>query len=84
MVVGRVWSFRDVTDRTQVEETLKESESRYRTIFESTGTAMVIIEEDTTVGFANKEFFRLTSTLRTISTAESPGQNLYIKMTLTA
>ncbi len=59
-VVGRVWSFRDITDRKQAENALKESEIRYRTIFENTGTAMVIIEEDTTVGFANNEFFRLT------------------------
>ncbi len=59
-VVGRVWSFRDVTDRKRAEHDLKESEIRYRTIFENTGTAMVIIEEDTTVGFANNEFFRLT------------------------
>jgi PAS domain S-box-containing protein len=59
-VVGRVWSFRDVTDRKQAEDALKQSEIRYRTIFENTGTAMVIIEEDTTIGFANNEFFRLT------------------------
>jgi PAS domain S-box-containing protein len=59
-VVGRVWSFRDVTDRKRTEDALKESELRYRTIFENTGTAMLIIEEDTTVGFANNEFFRLT------------------------
>ena len=44
----------------QSEAAIKESESRYRTVFESTGTAMLIIEEDTTIAFANKEFFRLT------------------------
>lgn len=59
-VVGRVWSFRDVTDRKRAEHDQKESEIRYRTIFENTGTAMVVIEEDTTIGFANNEFFRLT------------------------
>ena len=42
------------------EATIRESENRYRTVFESTGTAMVILNEDTSVGFANKEFFRLT------------------------
>ncbi len=42
------------------EAAIKESENRYRTVFESTGTAMLIIEEDTTIAFANKEFFRLT------------------------
>jgi PAS domain S-box-containing protein len=42
------------------EASIKESENRYRTVFESTGTAMVIVEEDNTISFANKEFFRLT------------------------
>jgi PAS domain S-box-containing protein len=42
------------------EASIRESENRYRTVFESTGTAMVILQEDTTIGFANKEFFRLT------------------------
>jgi PAS domain S-box-containing protein len=51
---------REMQILTASEATLRESESRYRTVFESTGTAMVIIEEDTTIGFANKEFFRLT------------------------
>jgi PAS domain S-box-containing protein len=45
---------------TASEATIRESESRYRTVFESTGTAMIISEEDTSIGFANKEFFRLT------------------------
>ncbi|MFY9800971.1 MAG: PAS domain S-box protein, partial [Methanoregula sp.] len=42
------------------EASIRESENRYRTVFESTGTAMVILKEDTTIGFANKKFFRLT------------------------
>ncbi|MCK9592554.1 MAG: PAS domain-containing sensor histidine kinase [Methanoregula sp.] len=42
------------------EATIRESESRYRTVFESTGTAMLISEEDTTIVLANKEFFRIT------------------------
>ena len=42
------------------EATIRESESRYRTVFESTGTAMIVIKEDTMIDFANNEFFRLT------------------------
>ena len=39
---------------------LLESEDKYRTIFETTGTATVIIEEDTTISLANKEFEKLS------------------------
>jgi PAS domain S-box-containing protein len=42
------------------EASIRESESRYRAVFESTGTAMLTLEEDTTIGFANQEFLRLT------------------------
>jgi PAS domain S-box-containing protein len=59
-IVGVIGNIRDITERKRVEDALKESEIRYRTIFENTGTALLIIEEDTTVGFANNEFFRLT------------------------
>jgi len=59
-IIGVIAIIRDITERKKTENALKESEIRYRTIFENTGTAMVIIEEDTTVGFANNEFFRLT------------------------
>jgi PAS domain S-box-containing protein len=59
-IIGVIGNVRDITERKRTENALKESEIRYRTIFENTGTAMVIIEEDTTVGFANHEFFRLT------------------------
>ena len=35
---------------------LRESEMKYRTIFENTGTATVIVEKDTTISLANSEF----------------------------
>lgn len=44
---------REVDERKQVEEALRQSEDKYRTIFETTGTAMVLLEEDMTVALAN-------------------------------
>ena len=46
--------------RKQTENALYDSEDKYRTIFETTGTATVIIEEDTTISLANKEFSKLS------------------------
>ncbi|MCX5846954.1 MAG: PAS domain S-box protein [Deltaproteobacteria bacterium] len=46
------------------EEALKESERKYRTIFENTGTAMVIIEEDGILSLVNTEFEKLTGYLK--------------------
>ena len=42
--------------REMVEAKLKESETAYRTIFENTGTATIIIEEDETISLANRKF----------------------------
>jgi PAS domain S-box-containing protein len=33
---------------------------RYRTIFENTGSATILIEEDMTISLANQEFERIT------------------------
>ncbi|RLA91277.1 MAG: hypothetical protein DRG20_01880, partial [Deltaproteobacteria bacterium] len=43
-----------------LEAQLKESEQRYRSLFENSGTATVIIEEDTTISMANAEFEKLS------------------------
>jgi PAS domain S-box-containing protein len=51
---------RGITKRKKAEEALQESEKMYRTIFETTGTATIIIEEDTIISLANKEFIKLT------------------------
>ncbi len=51
--------FIDLTGQKKAEEALKESEQYYKTIFENTGTATVIIEEDNTISLINTEFEKL-------------------------
>jgi diguanylate cyclase (GGDEF)-like protein/PAS domain S-box-containing protein len=46
----------DITERKNIEEELSKSEVRYRAIFENTGTAMMIIENDMTISMVNDEF----------------------------
>ena len=53
-------NFMDISERKEVEDRLKKSETLYRAIFETTGAATVIIEEDMTVALLNAEFERMT------------------------
>ncbi|MCX6288039.1 MAG: PAS domain S-box protein [Bacteroidetes bacterium] len=50
----------DIKKCTQVEDALLESKAKYQAIFESTGTATLIVEEDTTILMANKECQSIT------------------------
>lgn len=50
----------NITKRKLVENKLQESENFYRTIFETTGTATIIVEDDMTVSLLNSEFERMT------------------------
>ena len=51
---------RNISERKLAEKKLNDSEDRYRTVFENTGTATVLIEEKTIISLANTEFERLS------------------------
>lgn len=50
----------NVTDQREAQERLRASDDLYKTVFETTGTAMFISEEDTTIALVNKEFEKLS------------------------
>ncbi|MFP4256193.1 MAG: PAS domain S-box protein, partial [Desulfobacterales bacterium] len=50
----------DITDRKQAEEALRQSENYYRVIFETSGSAMFILEQDTTISHVNSNFEKLS------------------------
>ncbi len=50
---------RDISERKNSEMELRCSEEKYRTVFENTGTATCIIENDGTISLANKKFSQL-------------------------
>ena len=57
---GIVVMYEDITKQKKLENNLLESEIKYRTVFENTGTAMIIIEEDGTISLANAEVEKIS------------------------
>ena len=51
---------RDIQERITAKEALKESEEYYKTIFENTGSATIILEKNTTLSMVNSGFENLT------------------------
>jgi PAS domain S-box-containing protein len=50
----------DITEHLKIQEQLRDSELRYRTIFETTGSATQIVDADTTISLVNTEFEKLS------------------------
>ncbi|WP_292484601.1 PAS domain S-box protein [Methanohalobium sp.] len=58
--VKAIFGTRNITERKKTEVALKESEKRYRTIFETTGSATAIADENSTFLLVNREFEKLS------------------------
>lgn len=59
-ITGAIETAQDITRRKNAEDALRESESRYRTIFENTGSAMVMVEDNGIIKLVNSEFERIS------------------------
>ena len=59
-VTGAIESIRDVSEYRRVEQALRESENTYRAIFENTGSATTMIEEDMTISLVNSQWVNLS------------------------
>ncbi|MDI6644558.1 MAG: PAS domain S-box protein [Methanobacteriaceae archaeon] len=57
---ANIVTVRDITPRKKAEKEIEKSESFYRSIFENTGTATVLVDEKNVISLANSEFEKLS------------------------
>ena len=63
--VGRVWSFRDVTDSKRTEKELRESEQRFRQVFNQGPLGIAVVDLDSRITTANRALCRFVGRRRT-------------------
>jgi PAS domain S-box-containing protein len=49
----------EIAERKRIEEALRKSEQKYRTVFENTGNPTILVDEDTTITMVNTKFEKI-------------------------
>lgn len=62
--IGVIAIARDISDRKNIEKALKKSEKLYRTIFENTGTNMLVVDSDSRMVLCNTLFEKFVGSLK--------------------
>ena len=57
---GRIWTFRDITERKKAQVLLQTSELRYRSLFQNSPSGIVIIDKNGVILEANEAFSKIT------------------------
>jgi PAS domain S-box-containing protein len=57
---GRIWTFRDITERKKAQDLLQKSELRYRSLFQNSPSGIVIIDKNGIILEANEAFTKIT------------------------